>query len=107
MRSLILNKEQKNAISIVVLNFCAIASYFFIAFVAKKAFTLESQAIVLWPASGLANALAVSYGWKVLPGLVIGNLLGTAFDPNAGLSFQTFMIPVAIAAGGQAAFVRW
>ena len=107
MRNLILKKDQKKAISFVVLNICAIASYFFLAFVSKKAFAWESPAITLWPASGLANALAVSYGSKVLPGLVIGNLLGTAVDPNTGFSFQPFMLPVAIAAGAQAALIRW
>ena len=58
MRNLILKKDQKKAISFVVLNICAIASYFFLAFVSKKAFAWESPAITLWPASGLANALA-------------------------------------------------
>ena len=107
MRNFILNTTRKEAISFVLLNFCAIASYFFLAFVSKKAFAWESPAITLWPASGLANALAVSYGLNVLPGLVIGNLLGTAFDPDTGFSFQLFMFPVAIAAGAQAALIRW
>ena len=107
MRNFIHNTERKKAISFVVLNICAIASYFFLAYVSKKAFTWESPAITLWPSSGLANALAVSYGWNVLPGIVIGNLLGTAFDANTGFSFQAFMLPVAIAAGAQATLIRW
>ena len=107
MRNLLLNLKRKETISCVVLNICVIASYFFLALVSKKALDWESQAIIFWPASGLANALAVSYGWRVLPGIVIGNLLGTACDPNTGFSFQQFMFPVAIAAGAQAALIRW
>ena len=107
MKDLIFYQEKNKRIYFFVLNIFAIVSYFFLAFISKKAFAWESPAITLWPASGFANALVLSYGTTLLPGIVIGNLLGTAFDPQIGFSFEVFMFPVAIAAGAQAAFVRW
>ncbi|KGG14856.1 Membrane associated sensory histidine kinase [Prochlorococcus sp. MIT 0602] len=97
----------KKFVGLISINLLAISGYFLLALLAKEAFAWQSTAITLWPASGLANALLISHGWIVLPGLAIGNFLGTAFDPNAGFSFQPFMLPVAIAASAQAGFVRW
>ena len=83
--------ERNKAISFAVLNIGAISAYFVLALLAKEAFAWQSTAITLWPASGLANALLISHGWIVLPGLAIGNFLGTAFDTNSGFSFETFI----------------
>ena len=101
------NYKLKKFVDLISINLAAISAYFVLAVLAKEAFAWKSIAITLWPASGLANALLISHGWIALPGLAIGNFLGTAFDPNTGFSFQPFMIPVAIAASAQAGFVRW
>lgn len=83
-----------------------IMGYFLLSMFAKACFGWESSAITFWPASGLANALAITHGWSILPGLAIGNLLGTACDPNKGCAVQPFMIPIAISAAAQAGLVR-
>ncbi|KGG14196.1 MULTISPECIES: sensor histidine kinase [Prochlorococcus] len=104
---MLINYKLKKFVDLISINLVAISAYFLLALLAKEAFAWQSTAITLWPASGLANALLISHGWIALPGLAIGNFLGTAFDPNAGFSFQPFMLPVAIAASAQAGFVRW
>ncbi len=104
---MLMNYKLKKFVDFISINLVAISAYFLLALLAKEAFAWQSTAITLWPASGLANALLISHGWIALPGLAIGNFLGTAFDPNVGFSFQPFMIPVAIAASAQAGFVRW
>ncbi|ABX09432.1 Signal transduction histidine kinase [Prochlorococcus marinus str. MIT 9211] len=104
---MLINYKLKKFVDLISINLAAISGYFLLALLAKEAFAWQSTAITLWPASGLANALLISHGWIALPGIAIGNFLGTAFDPNAGFSFQPFMLPVAIAAAAQAGFVRW
>ena len=104
---MMINYKLKKFVDLISINLVAISAYFLLALLAKEAFAWKSIAITLWPASGLANALLISHGWIALPGLAIGNFLGTAFDPNTGFSFQPFMVPVAIAGSAQAGFVRW
>ena len=89
------------------INLLAIAIYALLALLAKAGFAWESSAITLWPASGFASAMAIAHGWSVLPGLAIGNLVGTACDPTTGCSVSPFMGPIAIAAAAQAGLVKW
>ncbi len=98
--------KSRKAIGIIGINLFAIASYFLLAILAKAGFAWESSAVTLWPAAGLANALVIAHGWLVLPGLVIGNFLGTACDPTYGCSVKPFMFCVAFAAAAQAALIR-
>ncbi len=97
----------KKGFELVGTNLLAIGIYFILAMFAKAGFSWQSSAITLWPASGFANAIAITSSWAILPGLAIGNFIGTACDPNTGCSIQPFMVPVAIAAAAQAALVRY
>ena len=99
-------QEMKKGLKLIGINLLAISGYFLLAMFAKAGFSWQSSAITLWPASGFANALALTSGWAILPGLALGNFIGTACDPNTGCSIQPFMVPVAIAAAAQAALVR-
>tara|TARA_Y100001968_G_scaffold331749_1_gene387514 strand:- start:369 stop:1868 length:1500 start_codon:yes stop_codon:yes gene_type:complete len=100
-------KKGRAGFRLIGINLLAITTYFLLALLAKAGFSWQSSAITLWPASGLANALTVATGLWILPGVAIGNFIGTAFDPNTGWSFQPFMPAVAIAAAGQSALVRY
>ncbi len=102
-----MTKTFKKLIFILSLNAVVVVIYLLLAIFAKFLFTWQSSAITLWPAAGFANGLAITQGWIVFPGLAIGNLLATAFDLSNGLGFQTFMLPVCIAAAFQAYLVRW
>ncbi len=97
----------RSRFTLIGINLLAIAAYFLLAILAKAGFSWQSSAITLWPASGLANALVITTGWKILPGIIIGNFLGTAFSPSTGWDVQTFMVPVAMAAAAQAAVIRY
>ncbi len=97
----------RRGFALIGINLFAIVTYFLLAILAKAGFSWQSSAITLWPASGLANALVITTGWAILPGITIGNFLGTAFSPNTGWTVQPFMVPVAIAAAAQAALVRY
>ncbi len=99
-------QKMKKGLELIGINLLAISGYFLLAMFAKAGFSWQTSAITLWPASGFANALALTSGWSILPGLAIGNFIGTACDPNTGCSMQPFMVPVAIAAAAQAALVR-
>ncbi len=100
-------KKGRRRFWLIGINLLAIATYFLLAMLAKAGFSWQSSAITLWPASGFANALVITTGWAILPGITIGNFLGTAFDPNRGWAFQAFMFPVAIAAAAQAALIKY
>ncbi len=93
-------------LGVFILNLSATVIYFLLSFLAKAGFTWQSSAITLWPAAGFANAIAIAHGGAVLPGVALGNLLGTACDPKTGFAIQPFMIPVAIAAAGQSWLVK-
>ncbi len=99
--------KQKKLPQIFFLNLLAIIFYVLLALFAKAGFSWQSSAITLWPASGLASAFVIAYGWIVLPGIAIGNFLGTAYDPSSGFNVQYFMFPIAIAASFQAGLVRF
>ena len=103
-----MRKNKRRSIAALIgINLLTISTYFLLAILAKAGFSWQSSAITLWPASGLANALIITTGWEVLPGIAIGNFVGTAFGPNTGWNIQPFMVPVAIAAAAQAALVRY
>jgi len=100
-------RKGRSGFTLIGINLLAIAAYFLLAVLAKAGFSWQSSAITLWPASGLANAFVITTGWAILPGITIGNFLGTAFHPNTGWDVQPFMVPVAIAAATQTALVRY
>ena len=100
-------KKGRRRFGLIGINLLVITIYFLLAVLAKAGFSWQSSAITLWPASGFANALVITTGWAILPGITIGNFIGTAFHPNTGWDVQPFMVPVAIAAAAQAALVRY
>ena len=102
-----MRKKGTQGFSLIGINLLVITIYLLLSLLAKAGFSWQSSAITLWPASGFANATVLAIGWTILPGIAIGNFLGTAFDPNTGWSIQPFMFPVAIAAAAQAALVKY
>ena len=69
-----MHKKAKAGLKIIGLNLLAIATYLLLAILAKEGFSWQSSAITLWPASGFANALVITIGWVILPGIAIGTV---------------------------------
>lgn len=63
---------------ILLLNIIAFAAYALVGAVTLLLGQYSGLASPVWPAAGLAFAMAYAWGWRVLPGLAVGSLVANA-----------------------------
>ena len=85
------------------------AAYFIAGRVSLLLAVPPGYATALWPAAGIALALIIVFGYRVLPGVLLGSFLvnvGTAIDPsdvNSGAFSVALAVGIGIGAAAQAA----
>ncbi len=76
------------------------AGYFCLAWLGLRFATINGNVTTLWPASGLALAALLQYGWKLFPGVFIGAFAagiyaGDALWLSAGIALGNMLEPMA------------
>lgn len=96
----------RGALKLLLLNLAVGGAYVALAMQAKLSFAWESAAVTLWLPAGLANVAALLCGPVVAPAVVVANLVASACDPAGHCTADSWMVPIALAAAGQALLVR-
>jgi diguanylate cyclase (GGDEF)-like protein len=103
--------ELRNASGARLLLIAAVAAAYYLSGRAGLLLAIPpGYATAVWPASGIALAVAVLAGPRVLPGIALGSLavnLFTGFDPGAPLRSSIVPAVIALGATAQAGLGAW
>ena len=96
--------QPRGAVQWLALNVAAALAYWLAARLGAALAVGNPSASVLWPPNGLALALLMAWGWRVLPGLLAGSLVSvllTAIEQQLGL-MQGYLVPTLVRLGSAA-----
>lgn len=96
----------RSARRLLLFNLALAGGYIALAIVAKLLFSWEAIAATLWPAAGIANAAVLIFGPAVAPAVALGNLIGSACNPDGRCSADPWFLLIGLGAAAQALLIR-